>query len=207
MFRFFRPDKMRPPALTDRIERLAAKIQDLTIADTEMVIFGASTLGNGHHYHMNPVLPPDELAAFERDYDVQLPQDYADYLTQIGNGGVGPCYGLLSLAESIADDPGHKCRAFLSSPFPLTEFFNPYDQNDDATDDELFDDQYICGSVALAHQGCGYFDRLVITGPQAGQVWTDGRVSDQGIAPLGCDFYTWYDRWVSGSLYELKKQA
>lgn len=185
------------------MERLAAKIAELAAKDTEMKTFGASTFGHGHHYRMNPVLPIDDLASFEREYDVRLPKDYADFLTQISDGGVGPYYGLHSLAQSVADDPGHKCRAFLASPFPLTEFFNPYDENETANDDELFDDRYICGSIVLSHQGCGYYDRLVITGPQAGQVWSDGRVSDQGIAPLGCDFYTWYDRWLTDALYAL----
>jgi len=203
MFRFLRRKTVTTSAPNERIERLAAKIAELAAKDTEMKTFGASTFGHGHQYRMNAVLPIDALVNFEREYDVQLPKDYADFLTQIGNGGIGPYYGLYSLAESVADDPSHKCRAFLAPPFPLTEFFNPYDEDENATDDEVFDEQYICGSIVLSHQGCGYYDRLVITGPQAGQVWSDGRVSDQGIGPLGCDFYTWYDRWVTDALYEL----
>lgn len=203
MFQFFRHNKVTASSPNERMRRLAEKIAELVARDTEMKTFGASTFGHGHHYKMNPVLPVADLADFEREYAVQLPKDYADFLTQIGNGGIGPYYGLYSLAESIADDPGHKSRAFLASPFPLIEFFNPFDQGENVADDELFDDRYICGSIVLAHQGCGYYDRLAITGPQANQVWSDGRVSDQGIAPLGCDFYTWYDRWVTDALYEL----
>jgi len=187
----------------DRIERLATKIAELAERDTEMVTFGASTFGHGHHYRMNDVLAADELARFEREFGVRLPQDYASFLTRIGDGGIGPYYGLYSLNDSVSDAPDHKCRDFLASPFPLTEFFNPFDDDENATDDELCEDRYILGSIVLSHQGCGYYDRLVITGPQAGHVWTDGRVSDQGIAPLGCDFYTWYDRWVTDAIYDL----
>lgn len=203
MFSFLRRNKMTTSASNERMGLLGVKIAKLTAKDTEMKNFGASTFGCGHHYRLNPVLPVAELKEFEHEYGIQLPKDYADFLTQIGNGGLGPYYGLYSLAESVADDPEHKCREFLASPFPLTEFFNPYDDNEDANDDELFDDRFISGSIVLSHQGCGYYDRLVITGPQAGQVWSDGRVSDQGIAPRGCDFYTWYDRWVTDALYEL----
>ena len=194
---------MTTPASNERIQGLAAKIKELASKDTEMKTFGASTYGTGHHYRMNPVLPAHDLNDFQREYDVQLPRDYADFLTQIGDGGIGPYFGLLSLSDSVADNPGHKSRAFLASPFPLTEYFNPCNEDGNETDDDFFDDRYICGSIVLAHQGCGYYDRLVITGPQAGLVWSDGRVSDQGIAPLGCDFYTWYDQWVTDSLYEL----
>jgi len=203
VFEFFRRHKVTTSAPNDRMERLAVKIAELAAKDTEMKTFGASTFGQGHQYRMNAVLPVDELASFEREYDVQLPQDYADFLTQIGNGGIGPYYGLYSLAQSVADDPRHKCRGFLASPFPLVEFFNPHDEEENATDDALFDDRYICGSIVLSHEGCGYYDRLIITGPQAGQVWSDGRVSDQGIAPLGCDFYTWYDRWLTDAIADL----
>ena len=44
---------------------------------------------------------------------------------------------------------------------------------ENASDDELFDDRYVCGSIVLSHQGCEYYDRLVITGPQAGYVWSN----------------------------------
>jgi hypothetical protein len=204
MFSFLRRATTLPTGESDdRIDRLAAKIGELTSRDTQMDTFGASTYGHGHHYRTNDMLTVDDLANFEREFNIKLPQDYASFLTRIGNGGVGPYYGLYSLNDAVTDDPGHKCRNFLATPFPLTEFFNPFDDDDDATDDDLFDDQYICGSIVLAHQGCGYYDRLVITGPQAGQVWSDGRVSDQGIAPLGCDFYTWYDRWVTDANYNL----
>jgi hypothetical protein len=203
MFRFLRSNKMASPVPNKRIELLAAKFAELAGKDTEMKTFGASTFGHGHRYRLNPVLPVTALVQFEREYDVQLPTDYSDFLTQIANGGAGPYYGLYSLAEAISDAPGHKCREFLASPFPLTEFFNPYKGDEEANDEELFDDRYICGSIVLSHQGCGYYDRLVITGPLAGQVWTDGRVSDQGIAPLGCDFYTWYYRWVMDALCKL----
>lgn len=203
MFSFFRRNKESLPEVNARIQSLKTKIVELVARDIEMKTFGASTFGVGHHYQMNPVLSTDDLTGFEREYDVQLPKDYADFLTQVGNGGIGPYYGLYSLADAVSDHPGHNCRGFLASPFPLTDYFNPYDENDDADDDDLFDDQFICGSIVLSHQGCGYYDRLVITGPQAGQVWTDGRVSDQGITPLNCDFFTWYSRWVTDAIGDL----
>ena len=110
---------MTTPASNERIQGLAAKIKELATKDTEMKTFGASTYGTGHHYRMNPVLPAHDLNDFQREHDVQLPRDYADFLTQIGDGGIGPYYGLLSLSDSVADNPGHKSRAFLASPSHL----------------------------------------------------------------------------------------
>jgi hypothetical protein len=42
-------------------------------------------------------------------------------------------------------------------------------------------------------------------GPQRGQVWLVGRVSDQGIIPLRRDFYEWYHRWLNDSLHSLRR--
>ena len=184
------------------MQRLVERINALVGKDKQKKTFGVSEFGSGHQYQLNPVLSCDQLQHFEKEYDIRLPNDYADFITQIGNGGTGPYYGLHSLANAVSDQPGHKSRAFLASPFPLTEFFNPCDAPDYENDD-FDDDQFICGSIVLSHQGCGYYDRLVITGPQAGQVWADGRVSDQGIVPLGCDFYSWYDGWITRSLNAL----
>ncbi|XZE36087.1 SMI1/KNR4 family protein [Pirellulaceae bacterium SH501] len=102
MFQFLRRHKVTTTsASNERMERLAAKIAELAAKDIEMKTFGASTFGHGHRYRMNPVLPIDDLANFEREYDVRLPKDYADFLTQIGDGGIGPYYGLYSLAQSF----------------------------------------------------------------------------------------------------------
>jgi hypothetical protein len=138
------------------------------------------------------------IEGFEAEYAIRLPPDYREFLTIIGNGGAGPYYGLYSLEQAVSDEPHHKSRMCLAEPFPLTEAFNPY--SEETSDDEIFDDRYICGTVVLAHQGCGYYDRLVVTGPQFGQVWSDGRVSDQGLVPCNLDFYKWYDYWLIDSL-------
>ncbi|WP_251317233.1 SMI1/KNR4 family protein [Flintibacter muris] len=52
----------------------------------------------GHAHLLNPVLPPEELAAWEELTQVTLPEDYRAYLTQLGNGGAGPAYGLFPLS-------------------------------------------------------------------------------------------------------------
>ena len=51
----------------------------------------------GHAHLFNPVLPLEELGAWEELMQVTLPEDYRAYLTQLGNGGAGPAYGLAPL--------------------------------------------------------------------------------------------------------------
>ena len=40
----------------------------------------------GHAHLFNPVLPLEELEAWEELMQVTLPEDYRAYLTQLGNG-------------------------------------------------------------------------------------------------------------------------
>lgn len=51
-----------------------------------------------HAHLFNPVLPLEDLAAWEELTQVTLPEDYRTYLTQLGNGGAGPAYGLYPLS-------------------------------------------------------------------------------------------------------------
>ena len=69
---------------------------------------------------------------------------------------------------------------------------------------QMLEDRYEAdthGTIPLSHQGCGYYDLLVVNGPDAGHVWADGRVSDGPISPYVDDtgratFDRWYLRWL-----------
>lgn len=63
--------------------------------DTEYQQFGSQN----HHYEWAPVIPLSQVREFERRHCIQLPQGYVDFLTQVGNGGAGPDYGLYSLEQ------------------------------------------------------------------------------------------------------------
>lgn len=57
------------------------------------------------------------------------------------------------------------------------------------------------GTIPLCHHGCGYYDLLVVNGPDAGHVWTDNRASDGPLSPLVDDigrvtFDRWYLTWL-----------
>ena len=182
----------------DRIENLAKKLRRLVTLDKRLRVFGADS----HQYRMNPCLTERDVVDLENTYRVQLPGDYRNFLTHIANGGAGPYYGLLSLKQSLSEERKQRTPEFLSAPFPLTEAFNPF--NAELEDEAQYDDKFITGSLCLSHQGCGYYDRLVVTGPQRGLVWTDGRVSDQGLVPLQIDFCTWYDDWLNESLDSIR---
>ena len=73
-------------------------------------------------------------------------------------------------------------------------------------DDEYWDLALVSGAFPISHQGCAYRNLLVVTGPERGRVWLDGRAGDQGIGPEqdpegnGLTFEAWYLRWLDEAL-------
>lgn len=61
--------------------------------DPEYRDFGA----NIHKYELNPPAKLSEVRKFEKEYNIKLPEGFVQYLTEVGNGGAGPFYGIYSL--------------------------------------------------------------------------------------------------------------
>ncbi|HEU0185769.1 MAG TPA: SMI1/KNR4 family protein [Blastocatellia bacterium] len=55
-----------------------------------------------HNYTLAPPVDADLLRLVETASESPLPTDYRRFLTQVGNGGIGPYYGVLSLEQSIS---------------------------------------------------------------------------------------------------------
>jgi hypothetical protein len=89
-----------------------------------------------------------------------------------------PVAGELPLPDDVADHHGFELRPEL--PFPLSAPWFWEGEEDSDPDDERFDATRH-GWLPLRHYGCGEYDVIVVTGPQAGHVWT---LTDVGIACL-----------------------
>ena len=63
--------------------------------DHELKLLGAER----HRYQFAPVISLSKVRDFEQRHHIQLPPAYVEFLTQVGNGGAGPDYGLYSLEE------------------------------------------------------------------------------------------------------------
>lgn len=180
-----------------------ARLAAIRVADPGLQRFGASR----HQHRLGPTLSEADVAAFEAQHRVTLPENYRTFLLEVGNGGAGPHYGLFPLhGEGMRDvDREERFRAgHLATPFPHTQAWNPdYDVPvlgrsgpvDRMTEDEYFDERWTTGSLIVAEFGCGAFHRLVITGTARGQVWFDDRAADNGLVPEA-DFHAWYEAWV-----------
>jgi hypothetical protein len=157
----------------------------------------------GHRYRLNAQLSESEVTAFEQRHGIRLPEDYRGFLIRIGNGGAGPYYGVFKLGEmdGLDDDKPWKEGEFvgiLREPWPHRSAWNlPREElivPDNAPDDridaamEQLDRKYwaeaiVTGAFPICHHGCALRDWLVVTGPEAGQVWYDARVNREGLRP------------------------
>ena len=186
-------------------------LADLKRRDPHFEVFGA----DAHRYELNPPLPVQQVAAFETQHRVKLPEDYRRFITEIGNGGAGPYYGVFRFGEH---DDGDDFRPWdggylvgdLSAEFPHQEEWNlpaafwarmphpgpdiPVDEEDrmmeawvKELDENYWNPEIMRGAIPICHLGCAIRHWLVIHGRQRGFVWADDRVDNRGIAPLKTD--------------------
>lgn len=95
--------------LRQQLARLARKHPD---------VFGADS----HDFEVNEPLSEREVAKFERKHGIALPAEYRWFITNVGNGGAGPFYGVFAFGEmddnSWSEEDGFV--GTLSRPFPHT---------------------------------------------------------------------------------------
>lgn len=196
------------------VERLAA----LRAADGDRRIFGASTHGHATGAPVDPAL----LARVEELAGVPLPEDYRAFLTEVGDGGAGPYYGIKPLADALARVADGWGAEVLGADNPLTadvdftevlggpadwaehvarlESDPAYDAGFERLTAEYLDEPWCNGRLPIADYGCGDWYFLVLRGPRRGSLWVDCVVGGSGMYCLEVDFRTWYTRWLDDAL-------
>ena len=73
----------------------------------------------------NPCLSEEDIKEFEHKHCITLPDDYRTFISEIGNGGFGPGYGLLPLDKAIVDFKlKDKPNISLNEKFPYQDSWN-----------------------------------------------------------------------------------
>lgn len=211
------------------IHEIHEKLKVLRLLDKNFEVFGASS----HKYQFNPPLPIKTLNRLEAQFEIRLPHDYKSFLTEIGNGGAGPYYGIHPF---YVVKPSEKSMDTLNN-FELLKFdfphktawnwpakvFAKFDEIIGGQDGELedffssvFDKQYYQdnlkqGSMYISEYGCALKFLLVITGRERGKIWFDQRADREGIHPVTdqqgnhLDFSDWYMQWLDDTIKKIKK--
>ncbi|MFF1420299.1 HEAT repeat domain-containing protein [Streptomyces sp. NPDC058280] len=141
-------------------------------------------------------LSEQRVAAFEAVHGIRLPSAYRTFLCEVGNGGIGPDYGLLPLTRwTVRDIPDARQR--LGQPFGLDPAGCIPEEWARLSADQA--DPY-AGTHPVVHRGCLEMTLLVITGPARGRL-LDVNLGDLTVPPVfhpQPDFLCWYEHWLDG---------
>jgi uncharacterized protein (TIGR02996 family) len=182
------------------LSRIRTKIDQLRALDTGFRVFGARWPDAGHEYLLNPPLAETELIDFELRHGNTLPAEYRAFLLRVGNGRVGPGYGLAVL-DLTADLPR------LRMPFGPT----PADADSLAAAARAAQEtgNWLAippfrhawsqrGYLRLAHNGCSNYTAIVVSGPRRGEMWNENLRfvphPERDGRPEG--FLAWYEGWL-----------
>jgi len=207
--------------MNKQLSRIESKLARLKQKDKHYQIFGAAD----HRYQFNEAITPSFISKFESDHQCKLPEEYLGFLEHFGNGGAGPGFGLTPIEDCLICDRDYK--VWLSDPskpfqhtskwdldfrpsFDPQENLEEYRKEYKEFETNYHQPKYLNGAISICNDGCGYFFVLVVNGPEYGNIWMDGRVSDGGIYPstdLGntgsIKFLDWYELWLDNSLNKI----
>lgn len=209
------------------ISEIKDKLNELKILDKKFEIFGAAS----HEYEFNEPIPIEKLNQFEEKYGIELPKDYKSFLSEIGNGGAGPFYGIYPLQRDLGRANPENKFEFLKFNFPhkkawnwSDKIFDKFDEFHETEEDEIIDffddvyweqyfkDELTYGSIYITEYGCALRFLLVITGAEKGKIWFDQRADRNGLNPITnkngnkLDFSDWYVNWLDTSITEMKEK-
>ena len=176
----------------DYISEIKALAQKCLRCDPTYKIFGA----NQHKWKFAEPTDMKKIHDFENDMKISLPEALVRYLTELGDGGAGPDYGIYSLEEM------RKRNVFLPQTANLPvmldhsmtdeqwiDFAEKYETLDDIVYSDKFDTKtkeqqeklkqelrdmelsLIAGGVCIGTPGCTMNSILMCRGAAAGEVF------------------------------------
>jgi len=160
---------------SDFIEELKFWVAKAKEADPEYKIFGSKK----HKYTFNDPISLNEVREFEKEHEIKLPENYVRVLTEIGNGGAGPYYGLYPLKEIINYQSGSLFTKIGSEETLIDDTLTPekwckmIEKLETLEDDEEYDELFqklFSNSVVVGTQGCTFDSLLMCAGSEYNRI-------------------------------------
>jgi hypothetical protein len=77
------------------MDQVKADLERIRQLDEKPIVFGADS----HGFETFPTIDEATLLEFETIHGITLPVDYQRFLTEVGDGGAGPYYGIFRLGQ------------------------------------------------------------------------------------------------------------
>ncbi|MCG7386387.1 SMI1/KNR4 family protein [Paenibacillus sp. ACRRY] len=184
-----------------QLDRIKVKLQQAMHKDADFSLFGASS----HQYRVKGKLTAKEVEDWQDRNQVTLPESFTKFLTEIGNGGAGPYYGIYSLDKAASNT---ERQALFAKPAlhpgmtkeEWNDLIKPLTEDDDISDEEYDEarNKVLGGMLCIGTQGCEYDMYLVLEGEYRGKiVYTSDFHPDHPFFFVYEDsFLDWYERWL-----------
>ncbi|WP_234414359.1 SMI1/KNR4 family protein [Paenibacillus sp. CAA11] len=189
--------------MKEQLYRIRRKLHQAAKADPNYEAFGAKA----HQYKLNAPLEPEALRRFEQIHGIILPEQYAAFLTEIGNGGAGPYYGIHPLGTKQSIDLDRVGLPSTLSPVSHTEIIEGGHSYDSYDLDSMGDEEYeafiaerVQGLLNIGEQGCSYETMLVVTGAYRGKVVYLELDGYRSFFTYEANFLDWYERWLDETI-------
>lgn len=164
--------------------------------DREHKVFGSSS----HIYLLKPPLPDLLVSEYEKKNGIHLPSEYRFFITQVGNGGAGPDYGIYGL------DLNKPCTINMAPPFITSHLTSSQWQQkllpteEDDCSNERYDsieEDVMQGTYLLGTKGCTYENITITNGEEENRVFYIDFDWNGHSMPYDTqmDFLTWYEQF------------
>jgi hypothetical protein len=210
-----------------RIKHKLAYLQEHDDGDeTDATIERQMSVHNHFPYTIGQTRTESEIVDFETEYNIRLPEDYRQFLLEVGGSGVNPGYKLYSLNEERRASP---VNSDLQRPFPFQEKMDyenlqvvaqelgVYSSDPDVGYTWIEDIEPLNhGHLWVCYTGCQCWYILIVTGEARGQIWyvdlpapfapvvlLDGKLFHADADPLRAaqaqrvTFTQWYEAWLN----------
>ncbi len=197
----------------DQINRIKEKLIIAKEKDAGLKVFGAGR----HKYVLNKTATINDIRSFENSYSIDLPECFKSFMTNIGNGGAGPFYGIYSLGEGLNEITSSKAKEYLGRDCIISpEISESYwlslnkkiDENEDISNDDYEKElgRIFGGILPIGNQGCTYYHGIILNGDHKGKVVNLDSDRQKPQFTYEKNFLDWYERWldeiISGDLLE-----
>jgi len=179
------------------VKRILKLLEQAKRKDPDFERFGAYS----HQYKLSAPASEETLQEFEKQYHIQLPEEYRDFLRLVGNGGAGPYYGLYGIETQEKKKKLSDSDVCYLETDPVI-----YPKMSDEDWDRVADPEgkrkgeevhpYV-GILPIGSQGCTLMTGLVLKGAYRGQVvYYDEDFCGKPFFVREQGFLAWYERWL-----------
>ncbi|WP_024856876.1 GNAT family N-acetyltransferase [Ruminococcus albus] len=163
-------------------------IAEIRALAEEYAMCGGNERSDGTKFELfAPPATVEQVRAFEQEMHITLPNDFVRYLTELGNGGIGPDYGIWSLDKMRENNPyapkSGDLPPMIGGGLSEKAWKAFAHEAEAAEDEETFEQRLVAGGIFISTPGCTMDTLLMCKGAAAG-----------GVVTIDFDFLSYYDK-------------